>query len=971
MEKQNILLSREQLQAIFEKLQILNADFICFEEFQFGYSIVNFKQKQGDIYMSGSILVNEIGEIVPITLSSGKKYDGLECLRSETEGSSLLQLNRVIDINSVPTKYIHYGIDIHEISNGRLYWHREEGIVDTESKRCVNLKGSLIGIQAKIWTEDVMCISCLVHDKRKYGVMRKCWNGWVWLIRANFAYIDYKDGEIFTYDENDISVGRGHLYEKELKSYKITDNIGKKIVTGSIIKSTDDLIRNGYYAGYLFSDISLHMYEKKLKTRLFIIDDALTETTDDFRAIRDSDIIEKELVIYDKDQLVDFNISEYIDDEGNILNVNSLISGNSFEEAFLNHYTYVDTLIKHQKIKVKERVYNAMLLEEYANSDSQEIRERLITAKDSIYNNLSQSQIKDVFETIGIKSFEEFDAIDVKLNGNVYIVHYFTDGFGGIEYNFGECEHYFVVSKEGEIFCKGCTLVRYISDDIILYEKNYLETVWNEEKWDNPKDGPRHNDYHMDYLKIEEQGIINYKGEVIYKGDLGNLDLASMKSQYLLLEKPKFTPLEKDKINYYLAEYVSEEEDCCECSECGGKAYWEEYKECYVCEDCDNHIQGKHDDCKMTKSQMLAADNFEDVLSSETVSQGQFITETEEERYRREEWEENLAFEPEEDYLEVEEWEENLALEPEEDYLEGNMYALFSISKKTTLIPYQKCKILIYNPEKPEIYLVDEQKEGGVEVGISIPFNPKLKKGEWMIAWSYWNGKEYFTLRGTVFDTIFDTFRYGPLTGMTLSLAFKKKYQLLVKYIQNSSIFITSIAMKQLYQKYNNECPKKIEEIIMYRDLLFEYEDIGENTDLIKGKAAYFGIVSFSLDGKDKRYNPKVDDAWHNGETFIDVLQKSPQYIVQLIKNNRIRVSQNVLSKIDEKLPIYKDLKNAFDIQKRIIEEENERDYYELMSMKEEALGMEYEIDTWNAMTDGQYGDMPEGFDGDYDFLGY
>ena len=27
--------------------------------------------------------------------------------------------------------------------------------------------------------------------------------------------------------------------------------------------------------------------------------------------------------------------------------------------------------------------------------------------------------------------------------------------------------------------------------------------------------------------------------------------------------------------------------------------------------------------------------------------------------------------------------------------------------------------------------------------------------------------------------------------------------------------------------------------------------------------------------------------------------------------------------------------------------------------------------DTWDAMTDGQYGDMPEGFDGDFDFLGF
>ncbi len=26
--------------------------------------------------------------------------------------------------------------------------------------------------------------------------------------------------------------------------------------------------------------------------------------------------------------------------------------------------------------------------------------------------------------------------------------------------------------------------------------------------------------------------------------------------------------------------------------------------------------------------------------------------------------------------------------------------------------------------------------------------------------------------------------------------------------------------------------------------------------------------------------------------------------------------------------------------------------------------------DSWDAMTDGMYGDMTEGFDGDYDFLG-
>ena len=31
----------------------------------------------------------------------------------------------------------------------------------------------------------------------------------------------------------------------------------------------------------------------------------------------------------------------------------------------------------------------------------------------------------------------------------------------------------------------------------------------------------------------------------------------------------------------------------------------------------------------------------------------------------------------------------------------------------------------------------------------------------------------------------------------------------------------------------------------------------------------------------------------------------------------------------------------------------------------------DWERETWDALTDGQYGDMPDGFDGDYSFLGF
>ena len=49
-----------------------------------------------------------------------------------------------------------------------------------------------------------------------------------------------------------------------------------------------------------------------------------------------------------------------------------------------------------------------------------------------------------------------------------------------------------------------------------------------------------------------------------------------------------------------------------------------------------------------------------------------------------------------------------------------------------------------------------------------------------------------------------------------------------------------------------------------------------------------------------------------------------------------------------------------------------EEDYYEDWSdWSDREDYTDYEEETWYAMTDGMYGDMPEGFDGDYSFLGF
>ena len=59
------------------------------------------------------------------------------------------------------------------------------------------------------------------------------------------------------------------------------------------------------------------------------------------------------------------------------------------------------------------------------------------------------------------------------------------------------------------------------------------------------------------------------------------------------------------------------------------------------------------------------------------------------------------------------------------------------------------------------------------------------------------------------------------------------------------------------------------------------------------------------------------------------------------------------------------------DIDRRILEKKNRRRHYDYDDYDDYYDDHDWMQDTWDAMTDGMYGDMPEGFDGDFDFLGY
>lgn len=61
----------------------------------------------------------------------------------------------------------------------------------------------------------------------------------------------------------------------------------------------------------------------------------------------------------------------------------------------------------------------------------------------------------------------------------------------------------------------------------------------------------------------------------------------------------------------------------------------------------------------------------------------------------------------------------------------------------------------------------------------------------------------------------------------------------------------------------------------------------------------------------------------------------------------------------------------SLEYQEILSDDDTDEDYKYSQGYENYYCPHDYENDTWDALTDGQYGDMPDDFDGDYDFLGY
>ena len=111
----------------------------------------------------------------------------------------------------------------------------------------------------------------------------------------------------------------------------------------------------------------------------------------------------------------------------------------------------------------------------------------------------------------------------------------------------------------------------------------------------------------------------------------------------------------------------------------------------------------------------------------------------------------------------------------------------------------------------------------------------------------------------------------------------------------------------------------------------------------------------------------------HRGETIAQIVYENPSYIEWMIENiENIAFGEDVMSELN----LTYDLVGINSKKLKRFENNswNDDDFYNHNSDDDDYdydYDYDYERDTWYAMTDGQYGDMPDGFDGDYSFLGY
>ena len=101
----------------------------------------------------------------------------------------------------------------------------------------------------------------------------------------------------------------------------------------------------------------------------------------------------------------------------------------------------------------------------------------------------------------------------------------------------------------------------------------------------------------------------------------------------------------------------------------------------------------------------------------------------------------------------------------------------------------------------------------------------------------------------------------------------------------------------------------------------------------------------------------------HCGETISQIVDETPSYIRWIIENvDNIAFDKDVIAKLNLSESVLALNNNKISSFCNDYLDHYYDDYNDTSDWME---------DTWDAMTDGAYGDMPDGFDGDFSFMGY
>ena len=565
----------------------------------------------------------------------------------------------------------------------------------------------------------------------------------------------------------------------------------------------------------------------------------------------------------------------------------------------------------------------------------------------SVFDVLNEQQITNLFDDLD-------DLVDIYWDIDFHSVDglrkcrtAFYDGVGVIGFDKHSDQFYALINQEGRLLYKDVVssfrYLRLLHDGIVLLEPYYVNE-YDEDGYiyDNPCPSI----------------IIDSKGTILFEGNLGDLSRASSYMGLIILVGSKFTWYQRSIIKNYRAKSFDSQDILCPV--CGGELVGQLGEEGaddgLICEECWHHYPDYSTmDCwVLSEDQMQMADYYEDILSS--IGKCSKVEDNH----------------PSQDDLYDYDYSEKEVFK-EEDFLE-EMYALFSVWEKKMLIPFQPCRIK-YSRHYGAIYLEAVKRKWSPVYDDSfsweasdyaysrcepeyhediMSFDIKYSKrisGEWHQGFG---GKQFFN--GNVFLTIFDTFRSGPLIGQTLSLAFKHHYKRLWRMLYERKIYITTVALMQLYQKYYKQYPTRVKAMVYERDCLFSFKPVSSLVDSLQlddnVKIVYYDhslTVHYDMAIEQECF----DYPFFYKVSFEELLQYHPGYIITLIRRNQLSISNSVVLQLDKEAPYYDGIMNALAEQEEEEEKRRREEYEHYCEQLENSYN--YEEDTYYALGGDDY----------------